>query len=107
MNVKINDLNWQILKVSSDDVNLLDGKNKCYGICYYTEQIIYIDKSLEINKLYRTLKHELTHAFIYCYLLKMNCKFDEEELCEFVAIYAEKIINIATDFINTEVINNE
>ena len=100
MKIKINDLTWKIIEVDTNDTNLLSGNTQCFGTCHYSKQIIYIDKNLNIEKLYQTLIHELTHAFIYCYLLKMNCKFDEEELCEFVAIYGKKIINMATDYFN-------
>lgn len=92
--IKIKELVWCILQVKPDSPNLLIGTDKCFGVCDNYNRIIYIDESLEINAKKRTLKHELTHAFITTYLLERKDNYTEEDLCELVSIYGEDIIKL-------------
>ena len=92
--IKIKELVWGIQQVESDSPNLLIGTDKCFGVCDNYNKIIYIDETLETNAKKRTLKHELTHAFITTYLLERKDNYTEEDLCELVSIYGEDIIKL-------------
>lgn len=98
--VDINKLNWTIEEVDTRSAELIVDNKSCFGVCKYLTQEIFIDASLKEDKKCQTLKHELTHAFLYCHLLEKKENYTEEELCEFVAIYSDEIIRIANECSN-------
>lgn len=76
----------------------------CNGLTFYRKHKIWIAKEMCYDEIIRTIKHELTH----CYIWEMgfyNVDFNYEEIvCDFVAsIYSfiEEIIN-KIDYINDE-----
>ncbi len=97
--ILINSLEWEIKEVETRSSELWVNGKECFGTCKYPTQEIFIDSTLKSDKKYQTIKHELTHAFLYCYMLESKQQFSEEELCEFVANYADQIICIARDYI--------
>ena len=107
MKVEINNLIWEIEEVETRDVNLLEGENSCYGTCHYYKNVIYLDKSLTEFHKKRVLAHELTHAYIFSYLLTKQEKYSEEEMCEFVALYGNDIWNQVTDYFFKKEIEEE
>ena len=62
-----------------------DKANMCNGLTFYKDHKIWIAKELCEDEKIRTLKHELTH----CYIWEMgfyNVEFNYEEIiCDFVA----------------------
>ena len=87
---KINNHKW-IIEEHPESL-LLEEYNKrqpnaysCLGLTFYKEHKIWIAKELCEDEKIRTLKHELTH----CYIWEMgfyNVDFNNEELvCDFVA----------------------
>lgn len=105
MEVKINSLKWTIKEVDTRSQELNANGNQCYGTCKYHTQEIFLDNSLKNDKKCQTLKHELAHAFISCYMLEQKQNYSEEDLCEFVALYSDKIVEIATKYM--EVTHND
>ena len=95
METKINGLKWTIKEVETRSSELIVNGNQCFGVCKYATQEILIDNTLKKDKKYQTLKHELAHAFLYCFLLDKKETYSEEELCEFVAMYSDQIIECA------------
>lgn len=91
----IKDLEWEINLVDTTNANLMADGSLCYGSCRFFEQKIYLDNRLIKEQMFRTLKHELTHAFIYSYLIEKKQSYTEEDLCDFIAIYGEEICNMA------------
>ena len=102
MKIKINRLNWTIKEVETRSAELVVNGNQCFGVCkHYTQEII-IDKTLKDDAKYQILKHELTHAFIRCFLIELKESYTEEDLCEFVALYSEQINDLAKKYIKNE-----
>lgn len=98
MEVKINGTTWNIKEVDTRSQELNINGNQCYGTCKYHTQEICLDSSLKKSKKYQTLKHELAHAFISCHLLEQKKSYSEEEMCEYVALYADNIVEIASHY---------
>lgn len=99
----INNHKWQV--EIKDEEELLNEYHKrqldayaCFGLTFYKEHKIWIAKELCKDERIRTLKHELTHCYIWENGF-YNVDFNNEELiCDFVAsIY---------DFIN-EIVGND
>lgn len=91
---EINGAKWEIREVANSELNDKEGYYT-HGLTAYKEDIIYINETSP-EKI-RTLKHELTHCWLYMYGHNQDEKeFNNEDVCEIVAS-----IN---DFIN-EVVN--
>ncbi len=102
MDFNINNNKWTILE---KDTNVMLDKYKediddrvtfAFGVTIFPTHEIWINKDMCFEQKIRTLKHELTHCFIYNYGLYNAPSFNEEMVCDLVASI--------TDFIN-EVIN--
>ena len=102
MKIQINRLNWEIKEVETRSQELVVNGNQCYGTCKYHTQEIFLDATLKGDKKYQVLKHELTHAFIFCYLLEQKKSYSEEDLCEFIALYSEGIIDLSKQYMLKE-----
>ncbi len=95
----INNLEWTVIEIERGNEKLkLENGEDCFGTCRYYENAIYLDKDLCNFHKMRVLAHELTHAYIFCYLLKQVDNYDEEELCEFVSCYGKQIWDIVDDY---------
>jgi len=99
MKIKINNLEWKIEEVETRSSELMVDGNQCFGVCKFHSQEIFLDATLKSDKLCSTLRHELTHAFLYCYMLESKKTYTEEEVCEFVALYSKQINDIVLDYI--------
>ncbi len=91
MNFNINNNNWTILE---KDTNVMLDKYKediddratyAFGVTIYPTHEIWINKDMCLEQKIRTLKHELTHCFIYNYGLYNVPSFNEEMVCDLVA----------------------
>lgn len=58
---------------------------KYFGITYADEQIILLDKDLQIETKKHTLKHELAHCYINVYCFHTQERFTEEDMADIVA----------------------
>ena len=98
MNIDINGQSWSIIEVDEKDDRLKVDDKECWGTCKYDCQHIYLCKQAMLGKKKQTLIHELSHAFVYEYLLKIQESYDNEDLCEFVAKYGERIVLSANKY---------
>lgn len=84
MKIEVNNLTWEIELVERDSefLKLDDHDLMNAGITDGHDLKVYIDQSLPVDMIQRTIIHELTHAFIisYGYSDMMN----EEEVCNFI-----------------------
>ena len=87
---KINNHKWKIeIKTGEELLEEYHKRNNqgymCNGLTFYREHEIWLAKELCDDEKIRTLKHELTH----CYIWEMgfyNVEFKwEEQICDFVA----------------------
>lgn len=96
MKFKINNTEWEIEEVEKDKMTC-ESSEWTQGLTIYLEQKILLLKGQP--NIERTLKHELTHVWLYEYGHNQqdeNKKYDYEDVCEIVAS--------SNDFIN-EVVN--
>lgn len=102
MKIKIGTVSYDIIEEGNgENVRIPKNKNKdiIMGLCDQVERKIYIHKDLSPSLKYKTLYHEITHAYIAEYVPKNGDLFmDEEEVCEFVAMYAPAIMASVKDY---------
>ena len=70
----------------------------CFGLTFYKEHKIWLAKELCEDEKIRTLKHELTHCYIWengFYNVDFN---NEELLCDFIASSIDVICKIIEDY---------
>lgn len=89
---EINNTHWQIEKLDEGQMKLKAEEDFVMGLTCYTEQKVYLLKT-QAN-IIKSLKHELTHVWLYEYGHAQNEKtqYDFEDICEIVAA--------SNDFIN-------
>ena len=98
MKFKVNNDEWQIIELGKEELkNLYEEHMKeeawfVFGVTQKTEHIIYINKDMCFNQKIKTLKHELTHCYIWEYGLYNVVDVSEEVICDLVAC--------SNDFIN-------
>ena len=86
MKFKINNTEWTIKEISAEEMDYDKGNEGYYthGYTSYKEDTIYINKTSP-EKI-RTLKHELTHCWLYMYGHCQDSRsFTNEDVCEIVA----------------------
>lgn len=92
MKFKINNTEWAIKSVDEATINNEMKQEGTLGVTIYkTQEILLLENQANIIK---TLKHELTHVWLYEYGHNQNDDktFDYEDVCEIVAS--------SNDFIN-------
>lgn len=95
INIKVNNYNWCI--ELTDNIENLTNKegNICKGTTSYKNKTIYLDYKISEETAKHVLIHELTHVYIYETQLELKSYYNEEDLCEFVAMYGERVIKKA------------
>lgn len=86
MKFEINNALWQVKEISQEEMQYDKGQEGYYthGFTCYSENTIYINKTSPEKE--RTLKHELTHVWLYMYgHCQDNRQFTNEDVCEIVA----------------------
>ena len=95
---KINNDIWQIEEKKKDELKELyetETQEKTYfvfGVTVKSKHVIYINQDMCEEQKIRTLKHELTHCYIWEYGLYNVIDINEEVICDIVAC--------SNDFIN-------
>lgn len=98
---KINNTTWKISLVRSKEDNEdfydKDGVLCLYGQTNFPTQEIFISNEVTDERKLLTIIHELTHAFHDVYLASQHIKdkFDEEDICCFMASYSQEILGLA------------
>ena len=96
MKFKINNTEWTIIEVDEATINNEMKNDGTLGVTIYKTQIIMLLK--DQANIIKTLKHELTHVWLYEYGHNQNedKTFTYEDVCEVVASindFINKIIN--------------
>jgi len=105
MRFKINNHDWKIEEKPEEE--LLEEYHKrqpnayaCLGLTFYKEHKIWIAEELCNDEKIRTLKHELTHCYIWENGF-YNVDFNNEELiCDFIASSIDIIYEIVSNYFN-------
>lgn len=97
---KMNNLNWQIVKVNPDSSMLTrsDG-SQTIGMCDGNTNTIYIADTLSGELLYKVLRHEICHSAMFSYGYDFDIP-QEECICDIMATYGNEVIDIANNIYN-------
>lgn len=104
---QIGPFEYKIFETEKDDSKLYINDKWCRGTIYYDEQSIYIYEGLDLLNKENVLRHELSHGFIAETQIIYRENYNEEELCEFVAMYGKNINDITNRFISIITNNNK
>ena len=104
MTFVINNQEWFVFE--KDKSVLLDKYNSenedkatfAFGVTFYPEHEIWINKEMCLEQKIKTLKHELTHCFIFNYGLFNVPNFSEEMVCDLVSSINDFINEIVEKF---------
>lgn len=99
MKVKINKFYFAIREMKDESELQADKDIVLLGLTNYLKQEIILRSGMSKALLYETLIHELTHAFIFSYGYSNVEAFNHEQICEFVGVYADNIVQIANKYI--------
>lgn len=105
---RINNHEWRIeLKDGEEVLEEYQKRVKeayaCFGITFYKDHKIWICKDMCIDQIMGTLKHELTHVYIW-EMGFYNVDFNNEELlCDFVSSIHEFIEEVLERFKNEDI----
>lgn len=106
MEFEINNSNWIIELVNEDRINNEMKNDSTLGVTIYASQkILLLDNQANIIK---TLKHELTHVWLYEYghAQNDNKTYDFEDICEIVASSNDFINNVVDEFKKLQLLKN-
>ena len=96
-NVVINTLIFEVIEV--DDIGETKEGGVILGHTDYIKQTISLLKSLSNEQKINTLRHELTHAYLWAFgFSSMYEEVSLEVVCDFVGIYSEDIVRIANEY---------
>jgi hypothetical protein len=90
---------WFVRFVKFFDPELNESGGHLYGKTIDSTKTIIICHQAPVATIYNIIMHEVTHAFIFQFLLG-KAEFTSEELCEFVATYADQISKRANEILD-------
>ena len=96
MKVVINGLKFNIREV--DVIEKKENEGETIGLTNYIEQEILLLKSLSKEQKIRTLRHELTHVFLWAYGFGSIAEYPLEVVCDFVGTYSKQIVDIVDKY---------
>ena len=96
--VKIFQNNWTVILTTSPK-DLVVNNQKCKGSILYKDSVIFLDSNTSEKDRKRILRHELSHAWLYETQISLRDNYNEEDLCEFMAIYGSLIEEMANDIL--------
>ena len=94
------DQEWTVERVQPHDPNLYVNDSVCVGTMWAAKQAIYISNELSAERAWRTLMHELCHAYIAATQATVHESWTEEDVCELMSIYAYTLVEQATQLHN-------
>lgn len=103
MEFTINGDTWEIKEIGAKELKEMyekETQEKAYyvfGVTQKSKHVIYINKDMCQEQKTKTLKHELTHCYIWEHGLYNVMELNEEVMCDLVAC--------SNDFINSVVSN--
>lgn len=88
MKFKIDNVKWEIVECDTKELsNRFQGEEHefLYGFCSYTENKIYLNNTLCLDRKKNTLIHELTHCWTMSHGWGFGNPLDREDVCNIVA----------------------
>lgn len=86
---------WVIRVVDSHDARMIVDGDVCRGCTWVGQNEICMSNELTDRTFKRVLLHELVHAYLSATQMDIPDTFNEEQLCEFFAIYSAEILDLA------------
>ena len=95
---------WKLCFRSKEEMNKIFYENKqpddprirLFGITEFVTQTVYIDKEIDGYTLGKTLRHELTHIYLW-ETGQQDRVMNEEEIADFMGVAAPIITKVADD----------
>ena len=112
MGILVNGSEWNILEKTQKEVvdkynEAYDEDAKCvFGLTRFKEYEIWINKEMCLEQKIKTLKHELTHCYIFMYGLGQVPHFTEEMVCDLVSAITE-FIDESVERYKSEMVQND
>ena len=106
MKFKINNHNWEIMLKDTEKlkgiVAKVENTEPCFvfGYTYYPTQKIFINSDCCEETIITTLKHELTHCYLWSYGFR-EVEYSMEVVCDIVAESNDFINSVVEKFKNT------
>ena len=98
--VTINGIRWSVNGCAEGADELESDGDIVFGITRFSTAEIYVqNENMSEDIIYRTLKHELCHAYLYSYGFIAD-SMGEEDICNFLEAYGERLINDARRIYN-------
>lgn len=88
MLIEIAGQQWSVTKVDAHHPGLMVDGTARRGACWCGKAEIYISNEVTGDQVPRVIMHELTHAYIYSTQAVQPESWNEEDVCELIAIYA-------------------
>jgi hypothetical protein len=95
---------WEIKEIEQEKLlkiyneNYDEESNFCFGVTIYPQHKIWINKNMCEEQKIKTLKHELTHAYIWEHGLYNVPSFTEEMVCDLVAACSDIVMEISSNY---------
>ena len=97
---RLNGIDWELLFVSSSHLLLSSSDGSLtVGSCDNETRTIYLSDRLEGTFLRKVLCHEITHAAMFSYGVKLTLE-QEELLADLLATYGNEIISMTNKIFN-------
>lgn len=97
---KLNNIEWNVLLVSPFHYSLqLSDGSFALGSCVKNNFTIYINEELSLGKMKKVLCHEITHAAMFSYNIKLTLE-QEELLADLIATYGQEVIEVTNKIFN-------
>ena len=87
MKIRIHNTEWKVKLCKGEKLNKMM-EQPSIGYTCFMNHIIYIKKGMDMPNTIQTVRHELTHAFLFEYGISLS---DEESICNFIGAFAEEI----------------
>lgn len=105
MKFKCNNQEWKI--INQDEQKLIEKYNSefeekanfVFGVTIYSKHEIWINKDMCEEQKINTLKHELTHCYIWNYGLYNVPHYTDEMVCDLVASINDFINEVVDEYI--------
>ena len=105
MKFKINNDEWSIilqdketLKDKYNSENFEEESSFVFGVTIYSQHEIWINKDMCVDQQIKTLKHELTHCYMWNYGLYNAPHFTEEMVCDLVSSINDFINEVVDEY---------
>ena len=100
MKINLEGLVWQVELADANSPELMVNNEPCRGTTWFSHQRIYISNELSPECALRVIRHEVTHAYIWSTQISWPKTYDEEYICDFLAMWAPQILSASIQIFN-------